>query len=118
MTLNEQVYAQAVMLAGTVEPEREPMLQVFAQSAVNGLQNRLRDGLTVDDCRADFLAAGALYALAALAETDQVANMERVQFADVTLVTGGVSAASRCLRRQADIIIGPYCRDRFDFRGV
>lgn len=118
MTLNEQVYAQAVMLAGTVEEDRQPLLQMFVQSAVNGLQGRLREGLTVDDCRADFLAAGALYALAALAETDQITNMERVQFADVTLVSGGASAACRCLRRQADIIIGPYCRDRFDFRGV
>lgn len=118
MMLVEQVYAQAVMLSGTVETDRESLLRVFCQSAVAGMMQRLREGLTPEDCKADFVAAGALYALAALSETDPGANMERVQFGDVTLVPGGTSAASRCLRRQADLIISPYCRDSFVFRGV
>ncbi len=118
MILTEQVYAQAVMLSGTVESGKEEMLRIFCRSAVAGMTQRLREGLTPEDCKADFIAAGALYALAALSEADEAANMERVQFADVTLVPGGTSAASRCLRRQADLIISPYCRDTFVFRGV
>lgn len=118
MTLVEQVYAQAVMLAGSVENGQEPLLKAFCQSAVTGMTLRLREGLTAEDCKADFVAAGALYALAALSETDPVTNMDRVQFGDVTLVNGGASTASRCLRYQANLIISPYCRDNFVFRGV
>lgn len=118
MTLTEQVYAQTVLLSGTIDSGQESLLRLFCQSAVIGMGQRLREGLTPEDCKADFIAAGALYALAALSETDSAANMERVQFGDVTLIPGGVSAASRCLRRQADMIISPYCRDTFVFRGV
>ncbi len=118
MTLTQQVYAQTVLLAGTVEPEREPLLQLLCQSAVVGITRRLREGLTSDDCKADFVAAGALYALAALAETDETANIERLQFGDITMVRGGANAAARCLRHQADFIISPYCVDAFVFRGV
>lgn len=118
MTLIEQVYAQAMLLIGSIESSRESLLRLFCQSAVTGLQQRLREGLTAEDCKAEFIAAGALYALAALEETDPAMGMERVQFGDVTLVPGGRSAASRCLRRQADTIIDPYCRDNFVFQGV
>lgn len=118
MTLVEQVYAQALLLANTVEQEQTELLSAFCQSAVAGILRRLRDGLTPEDCKADFVAAGALYALAALTETDKLANADRLQFADVTLVAGGSSAASRCLRHQANLIISPYCIDMFLFRGV
>lgn len=118
MTLTQQVYAQTVLLAGTVEQEREPLLELLCQSAVVGLTRRLREGLTPEDCKADFVAAGALYALAALAETDEAANVARLQFGDITLVRGGANAAARCLRYQADFIISPYCVDAFVFRGV
>ena len=35
-----------------------------------------------------------------------------------SLTTGGRDAAVRCLRKQADMIISPYCEDNFSFRGV
>lgn len=116
MSLIDQVYAQAVMLCAEAEGEREELLRLFCQSAVAGLQRQLREGLTAEDCKADLVAAGALFALAALSESEQ--DMQRVEFADVTLVSGGISAASRCLRRQAQLIIAPYCKDSFSFRGV
>ncbi len=118
MTLTEQVFAQAVLLSGVEEGQQAQMLELFCRSAVTNLTARLREGLTPDDCKADFVAAGALYALAALSETDEVAGIERIQLADVTLVPGNASAASRCLRRQADMMMAPYCVDSFSFRGV
>lgn len=118
MILIEQVYAQALMLVGSVEQNQEQLLQIFCRSAVSGMLQRLRDGLTAEDCKADLVAAGALYALAALAEIDPAVNMEKVQFGDVTLVSGGATAAARCLRRQAELIISPYYADSFSFRGV
>lgn len=118
MTLVEQTLAQALLLAGQMEEPQELLLELFCGSAVTNMSARLREGLTPDDCRAAFVAAGALYALAALTETDAVAGLQRVQIGDVTLVSGGTSAASRCLRKQADLIISPYCVDSFSFRGV
>lgn len=118
MTLTEQTYAQAVLLSG-IEGERQTeLLRVFCQSAVSQLTARLRDGLSPEDCKADFVAAGALYALAALSEVDDISNMERIQIADVTLQPGSSSAAARCLRNQANLMICPYLKENFSFRGV
>lgn len=118
MTLVEQTLAQALLLAGQIDQSQQPLLELFCSSAVTNLIARLRQGLTPDDCRAAFVAAGALYALAALTETDAVAGLQRMQIGDVTLVPGGTSAATRCLRKQADLIMAPYCVDNFSFRGV
>ena len=118
MTLTEQVYAQAVMLADIHGAQQEQLLQLLCKAVVCNLSARLRDGITANDCKADFVAAGALYALAALSEIDPAANLQRMQVGDVTLVPGGTSAASCCLRKQADLMISPYCKDYFSFRGV
>ncbi len=118
MTLVEQTCAQAVLLAGTVTETQQQLLELYCRSAVTNLTARLQEGLTPDDCKADLVAAGALYALAALSETDELANLQRVQVGDVTLIPGGVSASTRCLRKQADMLISPYCVDNFAFRRI
>lgn len=118
MSLTEQIYAQAELLSGEIESGREALMELFCRSAAAGMEQRLRAGLTPEDCKADFIAAGALYALAALSETDPMETMERIRVGDVTLVSGGGTAAARCLRHQAELIISPYCGDRFLFRGV
>ncbi len=118
MTLTEQVYAQAVLLANIHDSKQEQLLLLLCRAVVNGLTAKLREGISVNDCKADFVAAGALYALAALSETDPVAGLQRVQLGDVTLVPGGTSAASRCLRSQANLMMSSYFADSFSFQGV
>ena len=118
MTLIEQTLAQAVLLSGTEGERQMASLRLFCQSAVNALRMRLREGLAPEDCRADFVAAGALYALAALSETDDAANMERIQIGDVTVQPGNSSAAARCLRNQANLMMSPYLTENFSFRGI
>ena len=54
MTLTEQVYAQAVLLSGVDAAQQEVLLEVLCQSAVTGLTQQLRDGITPEDCKADF----------------------------------------------------------------
>lgn len=117
MMLVDQVYAQAVLLAG-VEAEQEAMLQMFCRSAVAGLKARLRDGVTTDDCKADFVAAASLYALAALSETDEVDNLSHIQIGDVTMKRDTGSAAARCLRKQAELIMFPFVQEGFSFRRI
>ena len=118
MTLTEQIYAQAVLLSGTEDAAQKQLLELFCRSAKVHWHTRLREGLTPEDCKADFVAAGALYALASLSEVDPVSCMERIEIGAVNLVPGNSSAASRCLRKQADLMMAPYCMDAFSFWGV
>lgn len=115
MTLTEQVYAQSLLLSGDLEQRQEEMLKLLCAGAVNSLSARLREGLQPEDCLADFVAASSLYALAALSgQTD----MERIVAGDVTLQRSSSDAAANCLRYQAEVIIAPYLKDRFCFKGV
>lgn len=117
MTLTEQVYTQALLLAGSDSKVNEARLQVFCQSATVSLTAQLRQGLVPDDCKADFVAAASLYALAALSETDELTQLNHIQVGDVTMKRGG-SAAAACLRNQARLMMSPYLQDDFAFLGV
>ena len=118
MTLFEQVFAQAALLVGGVEAQQEQVLRALCRAAVNSLSARLRPNLSPEDCKADFIAAASLYALAAWSEVDEVANLERMQIGDISMVRRSKSPAAACLRSQAGLMMGPYTVDRFSFRGV
>ena len=116
--MTDQVFRQAALLAGPLEEQQILLLQMLCQTAVSGLEKKLREGLTPDDCRADFVAAASLYALAALGEVSQAGGMEEFKAGDLTVKRTGMDASSRCLQRQADLIIQPFVKDRFAFSGV
>jgi hypothetical protein len=116
MTLLDQIYAKAVVLAGTVNETQSQLLKIFCNSALTCLTARLRADVTMEECETELVTASALYALAALSENEETANLQRVQVGDVTLIPGGRTAAIRCLRLQADILMRPYCVDSFVFR--
>lgn len=118
--LVEQVFSQAMVLAGEVEQNRANLLRLFCQSAAAGLQQRLREEFTPEDCKADFVAAASLMALAGLNTLSESNQVEQFQAGDLTIRRGesGKDAASRCLRRQAELMISPYLKDQFTFLGV
>ena len=118
MTLTEQTFTQAMLLAGVLEPKQEALLKLLCSAATTSLSARLRDGIAPEDCRADFVAAASLYALAALHEAKDADRIEQFSAGDLTVRTGKGDAASNCLRYQAQIIITPYLKDRFTFREV
>ena len=120
MMLIDQVYAQALLLAGDLEERQSQLLQILCTAATASLNARLRDGLTPEDCRAEFVAAASLYALASLGEAAETASVEEFQAGDLTVrqTKAGRDAASNCLQRQADMMILPYLKDRFSFLGV
>ena len=72
--------------------------------------------LAIEDLRADFIAAGSLLALAALSESD--GSPERFTAGELTVQRGSPSAAAKCLRGQAELLMMPYVRDSFAFLGV
>ena len=120
MTLGEQVYAQALLLAGALDERQSRFLQVLCSAAASLLESRLRDGITPEDCKADFIAAASLYALASLGDAEETAQVEEFKAGDLTIrqSNSGRGAASNCLQRQAEMIILPYLKDCFSFMGV
>ena len=119
MMLTEQIFAQAALLAGPLEEQQTQLLKVLVQAAESSLRNRLRDGLTEEDCKADFVAAASLYALAALHEAGKTGDLEEFRAGDLTVRrSSGMDTSSRCLQRQADLIIQPFLKDSFAFVGV
>ena len=120
MTLSEQVYAQALLLAGQIDERRTKLLEVLCSAVTSSLAARLRDGITPEDCKADFVAAASLYALASLGDVEETVQVEEFQAGDLTVRQSreGRDAASNCLQRQADMMILPYLKDRFSFLGV
>ena len=116
MNLTDQIYAQALVMVGSLSPEQDALLRVLCQAARATLASRLRGGVTPEDCRADFVSAGSFLALAALSESDT--GPERFTAGELTIQKSGGSAAARCLRRQAELILMPYVRDCFAFLGV
>lgn len=119
MTLKEQVFTQAALMAGELEGNQGKVLDVLCTSVTASLTARLKEGLRPEDCKADFIAAASLFALAALNSVKDADTLEQVTAGDLTLRKGSSSdVASNCLRNQAELMIAPYLKDRFSFRGV
>ena len=119
MSLTDQVYAQAALLAGDLTDRQEKLLLALCTGTTSILKARLRRGLSPEDCKADFIAAASLLALADLGSVTEADQMEQITAGDFTLRRGGKrDAASNCLRAQAELMIAPYLKDSFSFRGV
>jgi len=118
MTLTEQVFAQAALLAGELSCRQQDLLSILCTAATATLRSRLRQGLTPEDCKADFVAAASLFALAALNGIDPGVDIAEFRAGDLTVKRAGTDAASRCLQHQAELMIAPYLQDRFHFTGV
>ena len=118
MTLTEQIFAQALLLAGELEPKQMDLLKLLCRGVNSSLASRLRDGLTPEDCKADFIAAASLFALSALSVADDKSAVEMFQAGDLSIRRRGGDAASNCLRNQAELMIAPYLKDYFTFVGV
>lgn len=120
MSLIEQIQAQAMLLAGNLTDQQIRMLAALCYGAASTLEKRLRDGLTPGDCKADFIAAASLLALAAMNSATGEGSAEQISVGDFSVRTSKSThdAASNCLRAQAELMIAPYLKDRFTFLGV
>ena len=118
MTLAQQVYAQATLMSEQEDARQQELLRLLCQSVTSALTARLREGLTPADCKADVIAAASLYALSAMATIGQAGDVEKFQAGDMTVSCRSNDAASKCLFNQAELIISPYLKQSFSFRGV
>lgn len=118
MTLVDEVYAHARVLAPRLNGENQPILEAVCRSATVSLRARLRDNLTVEDCKADFVTAASMLALSAMPRIDDLDQLEMITAGDLTLRRGSSDMASECLRAQAELLMAPYVKDPFVFVGV
>jgi hypothetical protein len=118
MSVTERIVAQAKTLLRDLEEQDLPKLELLCRAAEVQLTAKLRPGLLVEDCIADFIAASALYAVAAMTELDETAQLEMITMGDMTLRRKSTDAAACCLRYQAELIISPFVADAFAFLGV
>ncbi len=120
MMIGELVFSQAKLLAGELEAKQERLLEVLCNAAVSALASRLREGLRPEDCKADFVAAASLHALASLGTALEEGEIQEFKAGDLSVKQSGTSrdAASRCLQKQAEMLMEPYLRDGFVFAGV
>ena len=118
MTIKEQAYAQALILAGELTQRQTALLELLCTSNFTALEGRLRSGLTAEDCAADLIAAVSLLALADLGSVGDEEQLDQITAGDFTIRKRSNDAASNCLRAQAELMIAPYLKDRFSFQGV
>jgi alpha-D-ribose 1-methylphosphonate 5-triphosphate synthase subunit PhnG len=118
MMLKEQVFAHALLLAGELTGHETDLLGVLCAAATSSLTARLKKGLTPEDCKADFVAAASLYAVAAMAEAGNAGDVEQFSVGDLTVRRASKDAASCCLRYQAELLMMPFLKDRVAFLGV
>ena len=115
--MRQEALDKALALAGELDTEKRARLEMLCEAAFAALEMQLRDGLSPEDCREAFLIAVCLHALAAIEGFGEVSEFRA---GDLTVKRGGSrkDAASRCLQRQADLIIQPFMKDSFSFVGV
>ncbi len=118
MSLTEQVQTQVQLMAPELAGENQAAMEVLSSAAVASLKAQLRDNIGPEDCMADFVAAAAMLALAAMWETGSLSQVSRFTAGDLTVQqeSGGTKAQS--LRAQARVIMQPYVKLGFVFMGV
>ena len=85
MSLRDQVLAQAMLLAGELTERQQMVLGALCTATTASLNARLREGLTAEDCKADFIAAASLLALAAMAGIAEDVPVEQITVGDFTV---------------------------------
>ena len=55
MTLEEQIYAQCLVMAGELSPEQDKLLTVLCRAARATLAGRLRENVKPEDCQKEVL---------------------------------------------------------------
>ena len=116
--LTQQVYEQAALLAAPLDEKQEKLLMVLCEGVVSALRARLREGLTEEDCQQELVAAASLLALAALQEAEQSGTMAEFRAGDLTVKNREAGSATRCLRKQAELMMAPFLKDTFAFQVV
>ena len=118
--MEQQVYAQALLLTGALEERQMQLLRVLCRASASALALRLKEGLGPQDCAEDFIAAASLFAVAALDSAREETVLEEFKAGDLTVRQSAAdrTSAARALEKQAQMLMKPYLADGFTFVGV
>lgn len=107
----------ASVFAGNISTQQRSILERLCAAADAALQNRLREGLTPEECYDSFVCAAAWMALSELGSVRDAAGVESFTAGNISV--HHTSGASNCLAMQAEVMMAPYLKDAgFQFRGV
>lgn len=112
----EEIYQLAAAFLG--ESGEDAALRASCKAAEAMLAAQLRGGVSPEDCRESFVCAAAWNALAGYRAADAGEDFQSFSMADVSVSRGSGDAAATALRRQAEILMAPWCQGGFAFRGV
>ena len=104
------------MFTDTSDEQKAQALRRLCAAAYQSLVVRLKDGVTEQSCRDTLVCAAAWMALAALDAGNSADGV--TQFTAGELSLHRTSGAAGCLQVQAELLMAPYCKDSFSFRGV
>ena len=121
MSLVEEIYEQALCYIGCTDEGEQALLSGFSSSAYRELLAKLKVNLSPEDCREEFIMAGACLASSMyLMCRPEAAEMESFTAGDLSVkYSGAPASAAESYREMADIFMLGLVRDSgFDFRSV
>ena len=107
MSIADQVLNQAELLAG----EMDERLRLLCTAAVRALTAQLRDGLSPEDIREEFVTAASLLAFSLWSRGEDI---QEFKAGDLTVKKGQTAN----LEAEALSLLGPYLKSGFTFVGV
>lgn len=115
MDLSEEILALCRQM-GAGE-EQDALLLPLIEAARDGLQRRLREGVSLQDCGSAFPLAAALTAMDGLDRASGEGEVSAFSAGEVSLQLRERGAGGR--REQAERLLAPWLRETgFAFRGV
>ena len=120
MMVRQQVFQQALLLAGELDQKNQALLRLLCDAAAAALASRLREGMTPETCGKDFVMAASLFALADMKQLEGEGQVEEFKAGDLTVRQEKASpeGAAECLQKRAEALMKPYLKDCFAFLGV
>jgi hypothetical protein len=116
MAILDDIFDTAAVFTDTADPQKAQVLWHLCTASYQSLLRRLRSGVSEDDCRDALVCAAAWSALAALDAGDHADGVS--QFTAGDLSVRRENGAAGCLQVQAELLMAPYLKDSFSFRGV
>ena len=116
MAILDDIYDTAAVFTDTSDEQKAQALRRLCAAAYQSLVVRLKDGVTEQSCRDTLVCAAAWMALAALDAGNSADGV--TQFTAGELSLHRTSGAAGCLQVQAELLMAPYGKDSFSFRGV
>lgn len=118
MSLTEQVYNRARLMAQELTEENQALLESVCAACVTSLKQKLRENIGPEDCLTEFVTAAAMLAVAAMWEIGALSQVEQFTAGDISLRKTDSGTSAQHLRQQAQMLMQPYWKAGYVFVGV